>query len=715
MDSVLAKLEYIIFENKETHYVVASFSQTNTYHLFTGAGRIVDPMEDQEYELSGEYIRHPKYGTQFKIESYKKILPTHEDAIIHFLSSDTFPTIGKQTARQIYELLGDTCLEQIKEDYSILYQIPKLNQKRIDIIKKGIEEFEGFNDTYIQLMKFGLDDRKIRLLEDTYKDKVLDTLKENCFLPYYEIYGFGYKSALKLADGFQIDKNDNRRLDAYIYETARQLAMMSGNTYITLVSLMERCKGATNEDIQASLERLSVQKSIHIEEGKVYPFSLYDDEISIASHLFEHIFEVESVDEMELEQKIKEVEFSYAIEYDEEQKKAIRLFFEKSFFILNGGPGTGKTTTVKGILNICRSFFPDATIQLCAPTGRASKRLAQLSSCDSRTIHSLLQWNKDDNTFAKNEEDPLEIDFLIVDEFSMVDTHLFAQLLKALPRYCRILLIGDEDQLESVGPGKVFEDLIASHICPIIHLEKIFRQSEGSGIITLASQIRKEERCFYEDGVTFIERDAKDIMECLDEIVRNKDMDNLQILAPMYKGVAGIDAINVYMQALYNPQSNSKSQFRVGTTVFREGDKVMLLKNLPDDDVYNGDIGSIVSIDTVDRVNHVISVDFGNTIVDFSSDFLYYLNHAYCISVHKAQGSEYESVICIVEPNARYMLEKRLLYTAVSRAKKELILIGNQPLFEKQVKLKQKRIRQTTLVQRIKSYQGGLENASKRS
>lgn len=715
MDSVLAKLEYIIFENKETHYVVASFSQTNTYHLFTGAGRIVDPMEDQEYELSGEYIRHPKYGTQFKIESYKKILPTHEDAIIHFLSSDAFPTIGKQIARQIYELLGETCLEQIKEDYSILYQIPKLNQKRIDIIKKGIEEFEGFNDTYIQLMKFGLDDRKIRLLEDTYKDKVLDTLKENCFLPYYEIYGFGYKSALKLADGFQVDKNDNRRLDAYIYETARQLAMISGNTYITLVSLMERCKGATNEDIQASLERLSVQKSIHVEEGKVYPFSLYDDEISIASHLFEHIFEVESVDEMELEQKIKEVEFSYAIEYDEEQKKAIRLFFEKSFFILNGGPGTGKTTTVKGILNICRSFFPDATIQLCAPTGRASKRLAQLSSCDSRTIHSLLQWNKDDNTFAKNEEDPLEIDFLIVDEFSMVDTHLFAQLLKALPRYCRILLIGDEDQLESVGPGKVFEDLIASHICPIIHLEKIFRQSEGSGIITLASQIRKEERCFYEDGVTFIERDAKDIMECLDEIVRNKDMDNLQILAPMYKGVAGIDAINVYMQALYNPQSNSKSQFRVGTTVFREGDKVMLLKNLPDDDVYNGDIGSIVSIDTVDRVNHVISVDFGNTIVDFSSDFLYYLNHAYCISVHKAQGSEYESVICIVEPNARYMLEKRLLYTAVSRAKKELILIGNQPLFEKQVKLKQKRIRQTTLVQRIKSYQGELENASKRS
>lgn len=704
MDSILAKLEYIIFENKDTHYMVGTFAQSDTYHLFTGAGRIVDPSEDQEYELTGQYVRHPKYGTQFKIESAKKILPTHQDQIIHFLSGESFPTIGKKTAEQIYELFGDNCLEMIKEDYSILYQIPKLTQKKIDVIKKGIEEFEGFDDVYIKLMKYGLDNYKIGLLQQEYKDKLLDVLEDNCFRPYYDIYGFGYKSALKLADGFNLDNSDERRLDAYIYETSRQLAMMTGNTFIILPSLIERCKGLSYEALEDSLDRLSVQKSIHVEDGKVYPFTLYDDELLIAKNLNDHIFEVENVDQDELERKIKEVEFSYAIEYDDVQKEAIRLFFEKSFFILNGGPGTGKTTTVKGILNICRSFYPDAIIQLCAPTGRASKRLAQLSNCDSRTIHSLLQWNKDDNSFGKDENDPLDVDFLIVDEFSMVDTHLFSQLFRALPARCRIMLIGDEDQLESVGPGKVFEDIIQSKVCPIIHLEKIFRQSNGSGIVSLASQIRKEEKCRYEDGVKFLELDALHIMDVLENLTKDADLENLQILAPMYKGVAGIDAINSKMQMLHNPESNSKRQFKVGTTIFRENDKVMLLKNLPDEDVYNGDMGTIVSIEKADKSGHVISVDFGNTIVDFSTDFLYYLTHAYCISVHKAQGSEYETVICIVEPSSSHMLEKRLLYTGISRAKKQLFLLGNQHLFESQVRLKQKRIRQTTLKQRILEY-----------
>lgn len=700
MDNIVAKLEYIIFENKQTHYVVATFAQSDTYNLFTGAGRIVDASEDVEYELTGQYVKHPKYGEQFQIQSAMKVLPTYKDAIVHFLSGEAFPTIGKQTALQIYEMLGDRCLDQIKEDCSILYQVPKLTQKKIDIIKKGIDEFIGLNDTYLELVKYGLDNHRIRLLEEAYKDKVLDVLKEDCFKPYYEIYGFGYKSALKLADGIQLDNFDSRRLDALVYETSRQLAMMTGNTFIFLPSLLERLKNVSIEELEQSLNRLAANKNLIIEENRIYPFSLYDDEVHIAKYLRQHIFEVETVESQELERKIKETEFSYAIAYDDVQKEAIRLFFQSSFFILNGGPGTGKTTTVKGILNICRSFYPEAKIQLCAPTGRASKRLAQLSNCDSRTIHSLLQWNKDDNSFGKNEDDPIEADFLIVDEFSMVDTHLFSQLLKALHPRCRILLIGDEDQLESVGPGKVFEDLIESKVCPIIHLQKIFRQSNGSGIVTLARDIREEQKCHYEDGVEFIELPSDEILESIFVYTKGQELDDLQILAPMYKGIAGIDAINKAMQKWHNPQSKNKNEFKVGTTIFREQDKVMLLKNLPDDDVYNGDIGNIVSIDQVDKA-HVISVDFGNTIVDFSTDYLYYLNHAYCISVHKAQGSEYSTVICIVDATSRYMLEKRLLYTGISRAKKKLVILGNKNLFESQVRLKQKRWRQTTLKQRI--------------
>ncbi len=284
----------------------------------------------------------------------------------------------------------------------------------------------------------------------------------------------------------------------------------------------------------------------------------------------------------------------------------------------------------------------------------------------------------------------------------MVDTHLFASLLKALPYSCRILIIGDEDQLESVGPGKVLEDLIQASICPIIHLKKIFRQANGSGIVTLAKNIREEKECVYEDGVTFLERTSPKIIDTLINLIKDIDMSDMQILAPMYKGISGINAINHEMQALFNPKSKDKNQIKVGTTIFRENDKVMLLKNLPDEDVYNGDIGTIIDIDPK---QNVISVDFFTTIVDFTSDFLYYITHAWCISVHKAQGNEYQNVFVICDQSSKYMLEKRLLYTAVSRAKKQLYILGNKDLFEKQVKLKQTRIRQTTLKEKIEAYQ----------
>lgn len=689
-----AKLEYIIFENKANHYVVAGFSELKTYHHFTAAGRIEDPIEDQEYVLEGDYITHPKYGEQFRIDMAKKKLPDNSDAIIHFLCGENFPTIGKKTAESIYDVLGENCLEKIHKDPKILNEVPNLSEKKIAIIKKGIQEFTGFNEAYAKLLKYGLSPRQIQMLLDTY-DNVLDVIEEDCFKPYYEVYGFGYKTALKLASAIGLSNEDPRRLDAYIYELARQLSMATGNTYITFATIFSNVQGVSEELIHDSIDRLVAMQYLYVENTRIYPFTLHEDEVVIAKELKNHLFEVESVD---VQDRIQKVEFSLAITYDQEQKDAIQLFFDRSFMILTGGPGTGKTTTVKGILEICKEVYPDSKIQLCAPTGRASKRLAQLSNCDSRTIHSLLQWNLEDNSFGKNEEDPLDVDFIIVDEFSMVDTHLFAQLLKALPNRCRILLIGDEDQLESVGPGKVLEDLIKSNVIDTVHLKKIFRQSNGSGIVTLAKEIREETTCHYEDGVEFIERTTPKIMDALIDYVKDMDLDSMQILAPMYKGVAGIDEINRQMQVLFNPKSPQKNQMKVGTTIFRENDKVMLLKNLPDDDVYNGDIGTIVEIDTK---RNVISVDFTNNVVDFSTDFLYYLKHAWCISVHKSQGNEYQSVFCIVDVNAKNMLEKRLLYTAISRAKKQLYIIGNKQLFETQVKLKQKRVRQTTLREMI--------------
>lgn len=705
MDNIVlqASLDFIIFENASTHYVVGSFSETENYHTFVAAGTIKDPLEDQEYELTGRYIEHPRYGTQFQIQSARKILPRKEYSILHFLTSDTFPTIGKKTAQTIYDVLGEDCLLKIKDDPDCLHTVPGLNQKKIDILIQGIQQFDGFNETYVKLMEYGLDFKKIELLEKNYED-IFEVLNENCFRPYYEIYGFGYRSSLKIADGLNMDLHDIRRMEAYVYELARQMTMQSGNTYIHQMSLQQRIPNCPPDLLNEILQRLSQNESLHIDEDRIYSFGLYQEEIEIAKRLSHHTFHIEPVNEDELLEKIKDIEFANCIQYDSQQIEAIKTFFKSSICILNGGPGTGKTTTVKAILELLKAFYPEMKIQLCAPTGRASKRLSQLALADSKTIHSLLKWNKDDNTFGINEEEPLDIDTLIVDEFSMVDTHLFASLLKALPDHVRLLLIGDEDQLESVGPGKVFQDLIASKVFPMIHLNKIFRQKNGSGIVALARSIREELPCQYIDGVEFLERSTDSILETIKTITKDKDPQDFQILCPMYKGAVGIDKINETMQEQLNPASTLKNELKTGTTIFREEDKVMLLKNLPEEDVYNGDIGTIVSIENLNKKSQCISVDFGNRIVDFTMDFLYYLSHAYCISVHKAQGSEYDQVLCIVDRNSIHMLEKRLLYTAISRAKKELYIIGQKDVFEKQIRLKTRHVRETTLKQRVLDY-----------
>lgn len=701
MDEVIhAKLTYIIFENPVNHYMVGQFSDTDTYHIFTATGTMFEPKEDQVYTLTGNYTVHPRYGKQFQFIKAEHELPSSNEAIVRFLCSDTFPTIGKKTAESIVETLGEDCLMQIKEHPKNLHKVPKLTQKRIDILVEGIQSYDGFSKTYSELIAYGLEPAKISLLEQNYED-VLTTLKENCFRPYYEVYGFGYKSACKIADGMQVDAKDTKRQDAFIYETLRNLSMRSGNTYILASTLLAQFPQVNPQQIMESLDHLVDMDVITQKEQKYYPFHLYEEEKAIADLLKAHQFKVDPVDQETLDQYIKEIEFANVIAYDPIQKEAINTFFKKSCMILNGGPGTGKTTIVKGILQMCKSIYPEAIIQCCAPTGRASKRLAQLSGCNSKTIHSLLKWNMEDNTFGYNEDNPLTADFLIVDEFSMVDTHLFANLLLALPSRCRILLIGDENQLESVGPGKVFQDIIAANVCPIVHLEKIYRQSHGSGIVELASQIRHNQTCQYQDGVQFIENYTNEILPTVLRIAQNYDADTLQVLAPKYSGAAGIDQINQAMQAIYNPKSVDKKEITIGATTFREKDKIMLLKNLADEEVYNGDMGTIVSIEK-NKQDYCVSVDFGHCMVDFTMDLLYYLKHAYCISIHKSQGSEYPVVCCIVDQSATHMYNQRILYTAISRAKKELFIIGQKRLFENSIQIKQKHIRQTSLLDMLK-------------
>lgn len=696
-----ARLDHIIFENRDNAYVVALFRDEDNHQTFTGAGRIPDPEEDQVYELTGQEVQHPRFGRQFRILVSRRQLPDESEAVIRFLSGKGFPGIGRHTAEQIVNTLGEDCLELIEEDSAVLRQVQGLSQGKQEVVIQGLREYSGDSAACLRLLEWGVSPRQVSLLQGHY-DNVLRVLEDDPFRPLYEVYGFGYKSALRLADALQVAGDDLRRLDALLFNNARQLAMQTGSTWFSMARMWDTVQGLEPEIFEASLDRLNKAGALEVENARIYPFGLAQEEKDIARAIADHTYEVEAPDAESLEARIRETEFALGISYDERQKEAIRRFFSCSAMILNGGPGTGKTTVVRGILQIVRSLFPEAAIQLAAPTGRAAKRLASLSDNSARTIHSLLKWNLEDNSFVKGPLDPLDCQFLIIDESSMIDTHLFASLLLALPQDCRLLLIGDEDQLESVGPGKVFQDLIASRRIPVVHLERIWRQSEGSGIISLARQIRDEQTCTWEDGVRFLDLPETVILSrIVEEMDPQSDQDRFQVLAPMYKGPAGIEAVNEALQQVFNPPAANRKELASGQFVFREKDKVMLLKNLPEDDVFNGDMGVISRIDPRSRV---ITVDFGGQEVDFSHDFTDQLAHAWCVSVHKAQGSEYDRVYCIVSARSSRMLNKKLLYTAISRAKKELVLLGDPALFREKVRLKTRTPRMTTLCQRLQTY-----------
>ena len=409
---------------------------------------------------------------------------------------------------------------------------------------------------------------------------------------------------------------------------------------------------------------------------------------------------------------IENIEDELHIEYEKIQKQAFHNFFLHPFSIITGGPGTGKTTIVQGLISLYKKYYPLDTIALCAPTGRASKRLSEIcQNVKVSTIHSLLHWDLESNTFLKNEKELLDCDLLVIDEFSMVDQQLFQALLKSAKLVKKILLIGDENQLASVGCGSVLKDLITSSLFPLTRLEKIFRQKEGSDVITLAHEINEENVTVLEQGndIAFFSCENYEVKDILIPIVSNAlekgySIKDIQVLAPMYGGVAGIDALNNTLQKVLNPQDGYKDEIKVGYRVFRVGDKILQLKNQPDENVYNGDIGEIIAIEYADEnalSKNVILADFDGNFVEYSGEQISNITHAYCISIHKAQGSEYPIVIMPVVKDYAFMLSKRLLYTGVTRAKKSLVLLGSKEVFLKYIHLQERHIRKTTLKKHI--------------
>ncbi|MBO6047905.1 MAG: ATP-dependent RecD-like DNA helicase [Erysipelotrichaceae bacterium] len=710
-------ITHVRFYSQDTKFIVATFDSQEEDKPFTITGSMSYVYENERYRIKGEFVMHPRYGQQFQIQSYEIILADNRDDIIHYLSSPLFKGIGKMQAEKIADALGDDALNMIREDPSCLEIVPGMTQRKMEAIVKVMND-QSFDQQVLSFfMEHDLSTRFMGVITSFYKDDTLTILRNNPYQLIDDIDGIGFKSAdtLAMKIGFTID--DPHRLTAAVKAALNALCFATGSTYAShddIKKAYHRLIQIEEDQFDEYLEANINAHSIVQEEDRYYTKELHDSEVTIASYFkrFRRIM-AEEFDEEEVATKLKNIETQLGIDYDEIQKDAITTFLKEPVMILTGGPGTGKTTIVQGILKLYRAFHPDEEIALAAPTGRAAKRLSDLSGIEATTIHRLLKWDMHTNHFSKNETDPLDVQLLVVDEFSMVDSLLMSNLLKAAPRVRKIILIGDDQQLPSVSPGRVLADLIESQKIPVIALNHVYRQEEGSGIVSLAHSIRND---VYDSSIFGEHNDIHftlcqnyEVVPYVKHVVSKAiengyDVDDIQVLVPMYNGVAGIDALNIMLQELFNPADSFKQELQVGRRLYREGDRVLQLKNRPDDDVYNGDIGTLVEIipKAMDANQHDrMIVDFDGNFVEYPSTDFNNLTHAYCMSVHKSQGNEFKIVVMAALSDYRIMMRKNLLYTAITRAKRSLFILGSHQVFTNGLKRVDDERRLTTLTSRM--------------
>ncbi len=667
--------------------------------LITVTGNLSDIQASQDYELFGEFYDHPRFGFQFRVAAANKQLPQSKDGIVAFLSSDIFKGVGKKTATKIVTVLGDETLTKIKEDPDILDEIG-ISKKNKEAIVAGLNSDIEFSDTFYFLVSAGVGMADINKIINFYKERAGDILKEEPYRMYFEIYGIGFKKCEEIATRLGHSNEEEDRLIALVHHLITEINFRSGDTYTTYEKLKrayekEEPNIAFDKALKASIE----SRMVIVEEDRYYTLSDYNDEIAIATYLLSNNYTISDID---IDEHITMLQERYKISFDSEQRNAIKSFFTYKASIIDGPPGTGKTTIIKAIVDIIKALYPYGSIHVVAPTGRAAKRIKELCSVESSTIHSLLKWDKDSNTFSKGMSDPLSVDFLIIDEFSMVDNWLFHRLIDALGNCKSLCLIGDHHQLPSVRCGNLLEDIVEADILPITYLTNIYRQSSKSTIIELSQEVLKGDVHIKNDNeVSFIDLDTDILRERIVEIISSLidegyDVSDIQVLAPMYKGPLGIDALNHLLQDVLNPLDDVEIKNRHRR--LRPNDKIIQLKNQRDDDVYNGDIGKIVEID--DSGKGEILCRFDDIYVDYNHEELDNIALAYCISVHKAQGSEYPVVLFVFDKEDVFMLNTNLIYTALSRATTRLYIIGPKGIFLRGVKTSMRK-RKTTLKERI--------------
>lgn len=700
MSYIKGTISKIIYRNNSNGYTVGlikikeSDEEVGKIETFTGV--LPEFNEKTIYQLNGTFTTHNKYGYQFQVDSFEIVLPEKKDELVDFLSSDLFP-IGEKTAKKIVGSFGEDTIDVILNNKEKLLEIPRLGIERINKINNILKEYQSTSNIVLELNRMGFNTKDSLMLLNKYKDKVIRIIDNNIY-DLIDNINLNFKEIDTIAINNKYDLYDERRVEALIIYLLNEITFEQGDTYSFFQeiysSIIKYLPDLKSEDLEYYLLKLSKQKRVVIKKEKYYLKELYDAEEYIADRIY-RLNNMERRKLPKLKEKIKELEQKIGITYDESQKNAIITSLNNNFTITTGGPGTGKTTIIKGIIRMLvdTCHISPQNIALLAPTGRASRKLIEVCNIPAYTIHKYLGWDKDNNTFSHNEINVCKEEYIIVDEASMIDTMLMFSLLKGTRLDSKFIFIGDYYQLPSVSQGQVLKDMIDSEVLDVIKLNNLYRQKDGNYIIDLAHEIKnkelsdnfltkKEDYNFIEVDNDYVLTSIKDIiLKALEKGYREKD---IQVLAPMYKSQNGIDNLNKMLQEIFNPKSNDKNELTVGNKTYREGDKVLELVNDSDNSISNGDLGYIINITNKEKngnKKNEIIVDFDGNIVSFSPDKFINITHGYAISVHKSQGGEFNMVIIPFVNSFKRMLYNKLIYTAVTRAKSKLILIGSREAF----------------------------------
>lgn len=741
MDNITGYVDHIVYQNSDNGYtvmtLVAEGEEVTCVGMCKGLG------QGENISAEGEYIEHPVYGRQFKIQTYETVAPTDRAGMERYLGSGAIRGVGEALAARIVKKFGDDTFRIIEEEPERLAEVKGISERKAQEIAVQMEEKKDLREALVYLQQYGISNTLAVKIYNTYGMEMYSVMRENPYRLAEDVSGVGFRIADEIAGRIGIHTDSDYRIRSGILYTLLQ-AVGEGHCFLPLELLLRRASellGVSEENIRPQVDNLIMDRKLVAKGDALFAAAYYYAELNCANMLRNlniPMLEAENLpaQDMAIRKRLERMAENLSMELDELQLKAVEESIKNGLFILSGGPGTGKTTTINMIIRYFESEGMD--IFLAAPTGRAAKRMTEATGFEAKTIHRLLELNSalsDDDTrranFERNQENPLEADVVIIDEMSMVDIQLFQALLKAILPGTRLILVGDVDQLPSVGPGQVLRDLMNSEAFPMVTLEKIFRQAGESDIVVNAHRINKGKQIALDNksrDFFLLERnDVNVIYKHMIQLIRemlpkyvNATPFDIQVLTPMRKGSLGCETLNGILQRYLNPADPHKKEHSYGNTVFREGDKVMQIKNnyqleweivgrynIPIDKgmgVFNGDMGRVLEInETMSTL--LVEFDDGRR-VNYPFSGLEELELSYAITIHKSQGSEYPAVILPLLGGPRMLFNRNLLYTGITRARNCVTILGSSETVRNMIDNVSENRRYTALESRIREICG---------